>query len=56
MLQHPILINRPIVVTPLELACAASEVVLEILPDAQKGAFSKEDGEKVVDEAGKRLK
>ena len=33
-----------------------SEVVLEILPDAQKGAFSKEDGEKVVDEAGKRLK
>jgi len=36
--------------------CRPSEVVLEILPDAQKGAFSKEDGEKVVDEAGKRLK
>ena len=53
MLQHPILINRPIVVTRL---CRPSEVVLEILPDAQKGAFSKEDGEKVVDEAGKRLK
>ncbi len=57
MLQHPILINRPIVVTPLGTRlCRPSEVVLEILPDAQKGAFSKEDGEKVVDEAGKRLK
>ena len=51
------LINRPIVVTPLGTRlCRPSEVVLEILPDAQKGAFSKEDGEKVVDEAGKRLK
>ena len=57
MLQNPILINRPIVVTPLGTRlCRPSEVVLEILPDAQKGAFSKEDGEKVVDEAGKRLK
>ena len=57
MLQHPILINRPIVVTPLGTRlCRPSEVVLEILPDAQKGAFSKEDGEKVVDEAGNRLK
>ena len=57
MLQHPILINRPIVVTPQGTRlCRPSEVVLEILPDAQKGAFSKEDGEKVVDEAGKRLK
>ncbi len=55
--DHPILINRPIVVTPLGTRlCRPSEVVLEILPDAQKGAFSKEDGEKVVDEAGKRLK
>ncbi len=57
MLQHPILINRPIVVTTLGTRlCRPSEVVLEILPDAQKGAFTKEDGEKVVDEAGKRLK
>ena len=57
MLQHPILINRPIVVTPLGTRlCRPSEVVLEILPDAQQGAFTKEDGEKVVDEAGKRLK
>ncbi|EOU7473022.1 TPA: glutaredoxin-dependent arsenate reductase [Escherichia coli] len=57
MLQYPILINRPIVVTPLGTRlCRPSEVVLEILPDAQQGAFTKEDGEKVVDEAGKRLK
>ncbi len=57
MLQHPILINRPVVVTPLGTRlCRPSEVVLDILPDAQKGAFAKEDGEKVVDEAGKRLK
>ena len=57
MLQYPILINRPIVVTPLGTRlCRPSEVVLDILPDAQKGAFAKEDGEKVVDEAGKRLK
>lgn len=57
MLQHPILINRPIVVTPLGTRlCRPSEVVLDILPDPQKGAFAKEDGEQVVDEAGKRLK
>ena len=57
MLQHPILINRPIVVTPLGTRlCRPSEVVLDILPDAHKGAFAKEDGETVVDEAGKRLK
>lgn len=57
MLQHPILINRPIVVTPLGTKlCRPSEVVLDILPDAQKAAFAKEDGEKVVDETGKRLK
>ncbi len=47
MLQHPILINRPIVVTPLGTKlCRPSEVVLDILPDAQKAAFTKEDGEK----------
>ena len=57
MLQHPILTNRPIVVTALGTRlCRPSEVVLEILPDAQQGAFAKEDGEKVVDDAGKRLK
>ena len=53
MLQHPILINRPVVVTPVGTRlCRPSEVVLDILPDAQKGAFSKEDGEQVID--GKR--
>ncbi|WP_421193915.1 glutaredoxin-dependent arsenate reductase [Aeromonas enteropelogenes] len=57
MLVHPILINRPIVVTPLGTRlCRPSEVVLDILPDQQKGAFAKEDGEQVVDEQGKRLK
>lgn len=57
MVQHPILINRPIVVTPLGTClCRPSEKVLDILPDAQKGAFTKEDGENVVDDAGKRLK
>ncbi|MCS6744879.1 glutaredoxin-dependent arsenate reductase [Klebsiella quasipneumoniae] len=57
MLQHPILINRPIVVTPLGTRlCRPSEVVLEILPAPQKGAFVKEDGERVIDRAGQRAK
>ncbi|HDR2489596.1 glutaredoxin-dependent arsenate reductase [Enterobacter bugandensis] len=56
MLQHPILINRPIVVTPLGTRlCRPSEIVLDILPDAQKGAFSKEDGEAVVDASGNKI-
>lgn len=56
MLQNPILINRPIVVTPLGTRlCRPSEVVLDILPEGQKGAFTKEDGEKVIDETGKRI-
>lgn len=56
MLSHPILINRPIVVTPLGTRlCRPSEVVLEILPSSQQGAFSKEDGERVVDEKGRRI-
>ncbi|CAM3092077.1 arsenate reductase (glutaredoxin) [Komagataeibacter xylinus] len=56
MIAHPILINRPIVVTPLGVKlCRPSEVVLDILPTPQKGAFAKEDGEKIVDEAGKRI-
>ncbi|WP_049854360.1 glutaredoxin-dependent arsenate reductase [Dickeya fangzhongdai] len=56
MLTHPILINRPIVVTPLGTRlCRPSEVVLDILPDAQQGEFTKEDGEPVVDQFGKRV-
>lgn len=50
MLEYPILINRPIVVTPLGVRlCRPSEVALEILPDRQKGIFIKEDGEAVTD-------
>ncbi|CAI0841189.1 Arsenate reductase [Serratia marcescens] len=56
MLQQPILINRPIVVTPLGTRlCRPSEAVLEILPDPQRGAFSKEDGEPVIDAQGRRI-
>jgi len=56
MLQYPILINRPIVVTPIGTRlCRPSEVVLDIIPEPQQGAFTKEDGEKVIDEAGKRV-
>ncbi|MGB3424259.1 MAG: arsenate reductase (glutaredoxin) [Castellaniella sp.] len=54
--QHPILINRPIVVTPLGTRlCRPSEAVLDILPQPQRGAFSKEDGEAVVDAKGHRV-
>jgi arsenate reductase len=50
MLSHPILINRPIVVTPRGVKlCRPSEKVLEILPVAQRGPFAKEDGEPVID-------
>ena len=56
MLSHPILINRPIVVTPWGVRlCRPSEVVLEILELPQKGAFTKEDGAPVIDEQGQRL-
>ncbi|MGV1955499.1 arsenate reductase (glutaredoxin) [Agrobacterium sp. 22-214-1] len=56
MLKDPILINRPFVVTPLGTRLSRpSEVVLDILPDTHKGAFTKEDGEKVLDEEGKRI-
>lgn len=56
MMAHPILINRPLVVTPLGVRlCRPSEAVLDILPAAQQGAFAKEDGEQVVDAAGKRV-
>ena len=56
MLAHPVLINRPFVVTPDGVRlCRPSERVLDILPLPQRGAFSKEDGQAVVDAAGKRL-
>jgi arsenate reductase len=56
MMEHPILINRPLVVTPLGVRlCRPSEVVLDILPAGQKGSFTKEDGEQVVDSEGSRL-
>jgi arsenate reductase len=56
MLEHPILINRPIVVTPLGTRlCRPSEAVLDILPQPQRGAFSKEDGEPVIDAEGRRV-
>lgn len=56
MLEHPILINRPIVVSPLGVRlCRPSELVLDLLPSAQRGAFTKEDGERVVDESGQRI-
>lgn len=56
MTAHPILINRPIVVSPLGVKlCRPSEAVLDLLPAPQQGAFTKEDGEKVVDEAGNRI-
>ncbi|EOD2820860.1 TPA: glutaredoxin-dependent arsenate reductase [Providencia stuartii] len=57
MLQYPILINRPIVVTPLGVKlCRPSEVVLDILPNQQQNEFVKEDGEVVVDKQGCRIK
>ena len=56
MLAHPILINRPIVVSPLGVRlCRPSEAVLDILLEPQRGAFAKEDGEQVVDAAGNRV-
>jgi len=56
MLAHPILINRPIVVTPIGTRlCRPSEEVLDILPSAQKGPFTKEDGEVVIDAEGRRV-
>jgi len=56
MLAHPILINRPIVVTPLGTRlCRPSEAVLDILPAPQQGAFIKEDGEQVINDKGERV-
>lgn len=56
IVQHPILMNRPIVETPLGTRmCRPSQAVLDILPSPQLGAFSKEDGERVVDRDGRRV-
>lgn len=56
MMEHPIFINRPLVVTPLGVRlCRPSEAVLDLLPARQLGAFTKEDGEAVVDAAGNRI-
>ena len=56
MLAHPILINRPIVVTSVGTRlCRPSEIVLDILPLPQLGEFTKEDGEKVIDAEGNRV-
>ena len=56
MMKHPILINRPIVVTPTGVKlCRPSETVLDILPLPQKGEFRKEDGDLVVDRDGRPI-
>lgn len=56
MLEHPILINRPIVVTPLGTRlCRPSELVLDLLPAKQQGAFTKEDGQVVIDSEGRHV-
>ena len=56
MMTHPILINRPLVVSPLGVKlCRPSEAVLDLLPSGQLGAFAKEDGEQVVDASGQRV-
>ncbi|MGE0281699.1 MAG: arsenate reductase (glutaredoxin) [Rhizobiaceae bacterium] len=56
MIEHPILINRPIVVTPLGVKlCRPSEAVLDILPNPDIGPFVKEDGEVVIDTHGRRV-
>ena len=57
MMEHPILINRPLVVSPLGVKlCRPSEEVLDLIPADQQAAFVKEDGEQVVDAAGKRVR
>lgn len=57
MMEHPVLINRPLVVSPLGVRlCRPSEEVLDLIPADQQAAFVKEDGEQVVDAAGKRVR
>ncbi|MEJ2408698.1 MAG: arsenate reductase (glutaredoxin) [Novosphingobium sp.] len=56
MMAHPVLINRPLVVSPLGVKlCRPSEAVLDLIPAAQRGAFAKEDGEPVIDAGGGRI-
>ena len=56
MMEHPILINRPVVASPLGVKlCRPSEAVLDLLPTPQQGAFAKEDGEPVIGAGGERL-
>ena len=56
MMEHPVLINRPLVVSPLGVRlCRPSEEVLGLLPAGQRGAFAKEDGEQIIDAAGNRM-
>ena len=56
MMAHPVLINRPLVVSPLGVKlCRPSEAVLDLIPAGQHGAFAKEDGERVIDAAGQRV-
>ena len=56
IVQHPILMKRPVVVTPLGTRlCRPSELVLDILPSPQRGAFTKEDGEAVINPQGQRV-
>lgn len=55
MMAHPVLINRPLVVSPLGVRlCRPSDAVLDLIPDGQRGAFVKEDGEQVIDADGNR--
>jgi len=57
MMAHPILINRPLVVSPLGVKlCRPSEEVLDLLPQPQRQAFAKEDGEQVIDASGQRIR
>lgn len=56
MMTHPILINRPLVVSPLGVKlCRPSEAVLDLIPARQRGAFAKEDGEQIADDAVNRV-
>lgn len=57
MVEYPILINRPLVISPLGVKlCRPSEAVLDLIPTAQQGAFAKEDGEQVIDASGDRIR
>ena len=56
MMAHPVLINRPLVVSPSGVKlCRPSEAVLDLLPEGQRGAFTNEDGQQVVDESGRHI-